>query len=325
MRYMNKASFLKAIRASAPNHLSRIYLVAIPDDFERSQVIDEIIRIIGKDPARFSGSGLNLGALHEHLSTVSLFGGEPIAVVDEAEKIIKASLPQVPTILHAGYLILGAKAKTPLAGAVEKEGVALDLLEEKPWDKEKRLVEEVQKLVVNAGKRITPDATALLFERIEKDAAILKTEIEKLICYAAESDQITSTDVMAIVSANRNHTFWQAAEEIVWERKQPALVLDDATFHPIVPILRAQLQLGLKIATLLETDTAKEQWGQVIGKIYPKTLEKRTVQAAQLHSTYFRQGLKYLFEIELLSRTQTTAYGALLDLFRLQLMTYAPR
>lgn len=326
MKYSNRAGFLKAVKSSSPDHLSRVYLVAVGDDFERAQVIASILRYLEtpeRSVAHFSGADFSARAFYEHMQTTSLFGGEPIAVLDGVEKLSKAdALALLP--VRYGYLVIGSRGKTPLTGPAEKEGVVLDALEEKPWEKEKRLSDEVHSRAANAGKTLAPDAAALFFEQLDRDSAVLISEIDKLICYTGDRTRIEARDVLAISASNKSYTNWQTAEELVWEGRELGM-LDEGAFHALVPSLRSQLQLGLKIACLLEKNAPREEWSEALPRVFPKTLEKRTTQAARLGRRYFHLGLKALFEIELQSRTGSQQYAALLDLFRTKLMSYAPR
>lgn len=273
-------------------------------------------------PSRFSGADIVLRDLLDALQSSSLFGGEPIVVLDEFEKAGKKELqPLFEQTLTSGYLLLGSRSKTPYAAAIEKQGIILDLTEEKPWDKEKRISDQLVERVKNAGKQIEPDALHLFLERLDKDAALLASEMDKLLCFVGERDLIRRTDVVQISAASRSSTLWQVAEEAIWEGRSFS-DLDSASFHGLLPILRSQLQLGWKIALLIEGRVPAEEWSSHLPKIWPKTLEKRSSAAARIGSEFFRKGLDKLFEIELLSRTQSTQTGALLDLFRTHWMQY---
>ena len=106
------------------------------------------------------------------------------------------------------------------------------------------------------------------------------------------------------------------AEEMIWEA---GASFDPTLFHGLIPALRSQLELGLKLATLIEQQIPSHEWSSHLPKIWPKILEKRASAASRLGSSYFRKGIEKLFQIELLSRSQSTQFGALLDLFRTQL------
>ncbi len=297
--------------------LSRVYFVGIPHDYERTEVCEAVISYLpaGHFLERFAGSGLDVKSLASHLESSTLFGGEPVALIEDAEKIPKNALQNLLPLSY-GYLILSSKGKSTLSELIEKNGLVLDLLNEKPWEKEKRIQAQLEAKVRSTGKTIAADALALLFERQDLDTGLLEREIDKLICYTGDKLQIQSSDVIAISTSSRSFALWQTAESLVWEGTG---TIDETHFHSIVPALRAQLQLGLKISSLLDANASRDEWNKALPKVFPKTLEKRTNQAQRLGSRYFLKGLIELFDIELKSRTGVNQYGALLDLFRIKL------
>ncbi len=317
MKYQNLKSFQKHLASAAPHHLCRIYLVSVSDDFERAKVIDLILSYISIPASRYSAADCDLRDCLDAMQSLSLLG-ESVVVLDEVEKLSKKQLELLGNRLSspAGYVLLGSRSKTAqLTAVVEKEGVVFDLLEEKPWDKEKRLAEQLVERAKNAGKRLSPEAAPFLIERLGADSALLESEIDKLICYTGERPLIGREDILAISPASRTATLWQTAEEVIWERGEFP-VLDSSAFHGLIPALRNQLHLGLSLSTLIEEKCPSDQWSRYLPKLWPKTLEKRSSQAASLGTAYFRKGLEKLFEIELLSRSNSTQYRALLDLFR---------
>jgi DNA polymerase III subunit delta len=320
VKYQNLKSFQKHLASAAPHNLCRLYLVAIHDDFERAKALDQILSYLSTAPNRFSGAHCELRDCLDAMQSLSLLG-ESVVVLDEAEKLSKKELETLSQSLSApaGYVLFGVRSKTAsLAAIVEKEGVILDLLEEKPWDKEKRLSEQLIDRAKNAGKRLAPEVGPLLLERLGIDPALLESEIDKLICYVGERPVIISDDILAISPASRTATLWQTAEDVIWEGGEFP-TLDSTGFHALLPALRNQLHLGLALSTLIEEKRPSDQWTRYLPKLWPKTLEKRSSQAARLGSSYFRKGIEKLFDIELQSRSSSTQYRALLDLFRAQL------
>lgn len=319
MKYTQLKSFQKHLASAAPHHLCRLYLVAVTDDFERTKALDSILSYFQTPPVRLSGAQCELRECLDAMQSMSLLG-ESVVVLDEVEKWGKK---QIQTLCEqctqsTATLLFGSRSKTALAQVVEKEGVILDLLEEKPWDKEKRLSDQLLERAKNGGKKLTPEALSLLFERLGPDPALLESEIDKLICYAGDRTQVTRDDVLSLSPASRSQTLWQTAEEVIWEGSDFPTI-DSTTFHGLMPALRSQLHLGLTLATLIEEKCPADQWSRYLPKLWPKTLEKRSSHAARLGISFFRKGLQKLFEIELLSRTNSTQYRALLDLFRAHL------
>ncbi|MBU6383793.1 MAG: hypothetical protein KGQ49_00510 [Verrucomicrobia bacterium] len=317
MKYENLASFQKHLASAAPHHLCRHYLIAIADDFERCKAFDRILGYLQTLPTRLSADKNPLLDCLDAMQSMSLLG-ESIVVLDEVEKFSKKEVQTLADHLPgaSGFVLMGARSKVaPLAAAVEKEGVVLDLLGEKPWDREKRLSAHLIERAKQAGKQLGPDVPLLLLERLGAQPALLDSEIDKLICYVGDQPVIARADVLAISPHSKESTLWQQAEEVVWEGKELPLV-DATAFHGLIPALRSQFHTGLCLATLIEEKRPADEWGAFLPKLWPKTLEKRSSQAARLGSTYFRKGLDKLFEIELMSRTSSTQYSALLELFR---------
>ena len=314
MKYQNLSSF----ESATPNPLCRSYLVIIPDDYERGRAIDKIRFFCGGDPVSFDGTESSLRQIQDALLSPSFFSVEPVVLIDEAEKMGKKELKSLADLVlqkqSYGYILCGARSKTILNDPFEKEGVVLDLGEEKSWDKEKRLSQTLVAKAAATFKRLPPDAASLLIERVGADAALLDSELQKLICYVGEKPSIERADILRICPISRTQTLWFAAEEIVWEKASPSL--EAASFHALVPAIRSQLLLGKKLTFLIDANCPRAEWSAYLPKIWPKTLEKRASQAAGLGSAYFRKALDLLFEIELLSRSGQTHETALLDLFR---------
>ncbi len=316
MRYQSLKSFEKHLSSAAPHHLCRHYLVEVSDDFERQKALSAILSFLPDSPIRLRGEANSIKDSIDAMQSMSLFGTS-IVVIDEVEKFSKKDLEALSENLmsSSGYVLFGARSKVALlAIAVEKEGVVLDLLDEKPWDKEKRLSEELFAHAKNAGKQLLPDAALFLLERLGPDLALLESEIDQLICYVGDHSQILKDDIFAISPLSKTATLWQTAEEVVWEGGEFPGV-DATSFHTLIPALRSQLHLGLCLATMIEERRPADEWHPFLPKLWPKTLEKRSSQAARLGSAYFQKGLEILFEVELLSRSHSNQYAALLELF----------
>ncbi|MBS0626490.1 MAG: hypothetical protein JSS32_10620 [Verrucomicrobia bacterium] len=322
MKYQNVKAFQKHLESAAPHHLSRVYLIAVPDDFERRRILDSIVSLLlapDQPVFRLSAAEASLSELFTAIDSPSLFGPEPIGLIDELEKLTKKNgqglIDLISRPQSSGYLILGSRTKSPFYSAAEKAGVILDLSDEKPWEKEKRFTEHLIDRAKQTGKRLAPDVPALLFERIDKEIALLEKELDKLICFVGEKSTIDKNDVLQISASNRSHTLWQIAEEMVWEGGDPDSI-DTSSFHGLIPSLRSQYQMGFKIATLIEANTEYSEIGKRLPKVWPKTLEKRISQAARFGSAHFKKGLDLLFRLDLLSRSGSTDLAALLDFFR---------
>lgn len=322
MKCQTVQSFQNHLEASSPQALSRVYLIAIPDDFERKKWLNVLASLIqGPDQSKvcLSAVDASLEELFTAIDSPSLFDPQPTLLIDEVEKLSKKQAQGIIERLQkgefGGHLILGSRAKSAFYSVVEKAGVVFDLCEEKSWEKEKRLSQTLFEKARQAGKKFSTQACQALLERVDKELSLLENEMDKLICYVGEKSSIEIADVLAIVAPNRTQTMWQMAEEMIWEGKIIDRI-DESSFHGLVPALRFQLQLGLKIASMLDARASFSEISSNLPKIWPKTLEKRLSQASQVGSFYFQKGLQLLFKIEMISRSQSSDLSTLLDFFR---------
>lgn len=330
MRYQNLNSFEKHLLTSQSASVCRCYLIALAEDQERGKILQSILanfRISLHSMTRFQVGESSVSELIDFFQTPSLFGNESIAIFDGCEKLSKQEVqllvPFIEKDLVQGRLFLGVRGKSAaLMKAVEQVGVVLDLTDEKPWDREKRFQEMIAAQALLAGKRLAPDTAALLLERIGLDAVLLASEVDKLVCYVGDKPSIERTDVFRISAQSRSHTLWQTAEALIWEE---GCTLDSSAFHGLIPALRSQLHLGLTLSHLIEAHIPSDQWSAYLPKIWPRTLEKRSAQAAKKGTAFYKKALELLFKIELLSRTGSDQYEALLSLFSLTLRSHVAR
>src|SRR5262249_17218128 len=118
-----------------------------------------------------------------------------------------------------GHLVLGAatsKQITPLYAAGKKEMVLLDLSTEKPWEEKQRLWKWIVQTFHSEKKEIRPDAVEAMLERLPLDRLLLEQEIEKLICYVGDRNEVTRADVVLLCSNMVEQNQFQLAQQLVW-------------------------------------------------------------------------------------------------------------
>ena len=121
-----------------------------------------------------------------------------------------------------------------------------------------------------------------------------------------------------ITSQQKSYTLWQIAERVVWGETIEAEE-GDLSFLALINALRAQLELGRKIASLEAAGVPEERWSEFLPRIWPKILEKRRSQVKKLGARYFERGMELLLDLEELSRQGSSQDRALLDRFRIAL------
>ena len=145
--------------------------------------------------------------LVEEAHTIPLFGGRRAIHVKAAGRHIQAAVERVVAappgtdcriIIESGDL----KKAAPLRALCEKSAVAaaLPCYPDTPRDLARLIDDETRR----AGMAITPAARDLLSSLLGGDRRASRSELEKLILYAAPGTRIDVPDVMAVVSDATN-------------------------------------------------------------------------------------------------------------------------
>ncbi|MCB1107854.1 MAG: hypothetical protein KDK76_07150 [Chlamydiia bacterium] len=282
MKYVKVEPFEKHIEEALPDHPSPLYFILIDDPFERYYLAKRVAK------------KLNL-PLKDSFEN-SLFSEKGVVICDEVEE---EDLPLNPDLIA---IVTGKKAP-PFFKKREKEGVTLDLTGEKPWDRKGRLQRWLQQHAREEGKNLSIDGAAYLAEFSHADFARLYQELEKTIIYAGDEKTITLKMIQTICKLDHEQNGWQLSEAVVWGGKAH---LGETDLYTLIGQLRYQLQLGLQIAS-----------GKEPSKSSPKKIDK--VRKADLQATYYVEGLKELFNLEMKMRSNISNQKLLFDHFRAKL------
>jgi DNA polymerase III delta subunit len=302
MKYQNLSLFKKSL----DNLSSRYFLVVMEDDYERGKLMGLIASKISNGfITRFSSSSswdALLGSLWEN----SLWNEVPILSVDEVEKRKKEEIEKLCieafNVSFSGYLIIGSREKLYCNDEFEKRGFFLDLGSEKPWDRKKRFSESITDHCAQVRKSISISAVEKLLENAHDDFSFLEGEIDKVISYVGDKKAIQLEDILAISVSKEKITVWQIADRLIWKedkKEEPFehLIQDPTFFHTFLGALRYQLQVGYKLSM------AKGQDSTSFAKMPFKILEKRKEQASNYGLEYFREGIHFLYKMDVLSKS----------------------
>lgn len=274
--------------------------------------------------ARFEGAQVSIEEVLEQLNSKSLFGGPTVVQLDGVEKLKKNSLEALSQYMEApspfSYLILGSGGSKQVSALVQKgkrDLVALDLSDEKPWDKKTRLQTYLAKRASQESKVLAADAAVYLLDHVGLDLSALEQEMHKLLCYCIERKQITLEDVRKISSSEKQINTWQLAEAIIWEKAPLALEhqIELSWLLPFIGQLRYQLHIGVQLASCVENQYSAEEISAQFPQIRGPLLSKRLSVVRKLKRRFFQHALHELFEIELLTKNHACNPALALDLF----------
>ncbi len=282
MRLKTIEAFEKHLIQSSPEHRSPIYLLLIEDPFERRYYAEKIYRFLQKECKELS--------LEKGKDALShLFASQHrLVVIDPCEEM-KSLISELSYISPGTRVVLGAPSiEKDLCHQIEKIGIVLDLLDEKPWEKKSRFQEEALKLVKRERKTIAPEALSLLVE-MTSTFPFLKNEIDKVITYVGSKTEITLADVKAIGCKEGEDSSWEIAEALVLgtDTKMP-ICKDTSTLLNLLWQVRYYANLALQWK--VDNAPPKELKGSRLER-FRKRVEKKNTQ-------YFLNIERALFDLE---------------------------
>lgn len=335
MKFLSTTAFDKHLKEAFPDHLAPVFIMAVPDDYERRKYLDKVSYLLRKKDSairmvHFNGLDTSLEQVREEILTPSLWGGLTAIILEAADKMKNISslgdlFSRFPPSV---YLLIGVSGFKPLAEIYQKgkkEVIVLDLTDEKPWDKERRLQGWMAEYVRQQEKTLGSDVIRYLFQHLGADLATLDQELAKLVCYVGDKPRIELSDAQAICGSRDLFTGWQLAEKIVWEQ---AMALgnkpSDLSFvFPFIGQLRYHLQLGCRLAELLENQASPADIQRHFPSLRSAQLDKFISAVKIRRSLFFRRGLQALYDLELASKSTPVDAAILFDIFQAKLYAKA--
>jgi len=339
VKYTNLRAFEKHLESSAPNLFSHVYLISAKEAFDRKTAADRthfhLLKGIKNSEMclkHMDGESLSLDELFGELSSISFFAERLVVIVQNADKLKKNITVALEGYMakpnSSTYLILvtpGLTSTTNFYKKIEKEGIILDVAQEKPWEKEKNLTEWVASFISATGKTIAPNMCQLLVKQIGTDQTLLQNEIEKILCYIGERPSITAQDISAICTSVNIETVWQLGEAIFQRDAPQALKIGKTLIRDGTPLLallkqvRSQFQTEYQICCILAGGGTSRDVSAQFPYMKGFILEKH-VQAAQAYGLKrFKIGLLSLDETEVKAKNSGADPELLAELLLLKL------
>ncbi|MCA9084375.1 MAG: DNA polymerase III subunit delta [Planctomycetaceae bacterium] len=186
-------------------HLKTQVLHLIPG--LRSDSDDEDVSL-----TRLAGKDADLRSVCDELLTVSMFGGQRIVMIDDADDFVKDNRSGLEKYLErpsqASLLILDVgtwQKTTKLFKAVEKIGLNLDCGELKGAALVKWLTDAAND---QYGKKMDRETAALIVQLAGDSLGLLQQELDKVASLVGDAAVITSDDVTRVVGGWRVETTW---------------------------------------------------------------------------------------------------------------------
>lgn len=340
MKYANSKAFEKHLEGSSPHHFAPIYLILSKDRFLRKNAVELVCKaVLAKEKnaelqiKTFDEENLSASLILSEIESLNLFADKRVITIDLGDKATTNFLKEIQHCVSNPtknvFLVISAStinASTTFYKQAEKNGVILEIAEEKAKEKEKKASEWVIERVVTAGKNIDLEACHYLVKQIGSDPATLHQEVSKLLCFVEERSHITLKDVGLICSNVNTETIWQLGEAL-FQRKggdalriSKALVNEGTPFLSLVRQIRNQFQTDYTVSSILASGGTHQDISQKYPYMKGFILDLHIRNAQAYGTSRFRKALLQIDELELMAKNSAFDQDLLTELLVIKLM-----
>ena len=210
MKFNHLPAFEKHLASADPDHLSDVYLIVDPQEYVQKKLAKRLLQE-GEEWSQYLAEEITLQKLDELLNSYSMFSKRICLCIISVEKLPKTFLKRlvdyIKTPLAHIRLVLTASSMTKDLAPFVKEGVALDLSLEKPWDKEKRLSNMVMSMLSKNKLRASSAICDQIVKMCGSQVSLMDQEVEKLSCYLYGKNEVSRADLEIILSSPAQSIF----------------------------------------------------------------------------------------------------------------------
>lgn len=334
MKYQNLASFEKHLQSASPHHFAPLYLILTNEEFQKNLAHETLDRHLKSSPFQkkiFDMKDLTQEVLSQELETESFFSKNEVIILNQGDSMrqeIKSLLEEYldrPNLKKMLFLFFESlSSNTNLYKKIEKVGIILDLSRNlKPWEKERELKEWLIQEAKKRAKRLSNEGVHLLLQQIGANDGLLFQELQKLILYVGERDDILPKDVQDVCLSFPHGTIWQLREAILLKNTALSLkigreLLSQSSLLALLKQIRGGLQMGLQILDLTEQGRGGE-----ISKLFPylqgPSLDRHLQMAKNFGHKSLKTNLILIDHTEIEAKNSTTSEEILLELLLIKL------
>lgn len=259
----------------------------------------------------YYGEEHSFSDLMNEVFQASLFSPSKVFIILHSDQYTDEQWKTLLDEREAVIYVFKKTIKKPLLTKFQKEGIVLNLLDEKPWDRKNRLVSKVVYSMHESGVSISQPTAYRFVERVFVDLHLFTAELLKLKIYAIGKKSLEDADIDAIVKPLVEENAFKVAEEIIWKREATSNFVVDSTsaLLQVLGAFRFQAYLGLKITS--SEGVSLPLW----------QMKKYKQKAEEFGSDYFKQMLVTLFKIEERAKQTSISARALYDLLVIEILS----
>ncbi len=221
----------------AAQDLKPIYLIISDQDFLLKQALDRLRKRVGEvadldfNMEAFDGESASADAVVAACNTLPFASDHRLVIVHNTEKLSKDGAEQIvayaanpsPTCVLALSAAKLAK-NTRLYKAIDRLGGVL----ERKAPRGAEFVRGVMSLAADRGKRMSSETAEVLVSATGEDLRRVSAEIDKLVAFVGEGDEISRADVEQVVANTAKAKIWEFGEALADRDCVRALTLASA-------------------------------------------------------------------------------------------------
>lgn len=194
---------------------SAVYLFYGEEDFLIDERISELKSKIDNPSLNvetLDGENLSPETLSAALRTAPMFGGEKLVIIrnleidPESRGDLVSPIKNVPPGVKVVFQASSVDKRSKFYKQVDKQGEVIEFKAFAPWELEE-LISWIKSCVRRSGKRISDEGARLLQEVCGNNLRLLANEIEKLITFIGEREEIKEDDVSTLASSGEKTVF----------------------------------------------------------------------------------------------------------------------
>lgn len=208
------------------------YLIYGEEAYLRNQNRDKLVKALAGDQtsmnfSRYEGDGINPGEVIDMAETMPFLSDKRVILIENSG-YFKSGCPELADYLknpsETTFFIFAEKEvdkRKDIYKTVSKTGFEMCCDEQD----ENTLKTWIAAKARSEGKSISPRALAFMLERVGTDMSNISTELEKLICYAMDRDQITEEDIEAVCANWLTNRIFAMTDAIASQNQKRAIDL----------------------------------------------------------------------------------------------------
>lgn len=326
MKYTALQAFSKHIREAGPDHYSPLYFILAKESFVRDEASKMLENKFAGEWQTLEAKKLEPQQLNDEVNSYSFFHKQKCIHIrnlhDLSKQAQQALEPIIEKPLRDLRLILSAESwnrATKFYKNAEKQGIVLDIPEEKSWEKESSMQQWLIARATQDGIQLRPDAALLMTQQLGTDASQLSQELQKLGAYIGARTEITTKDVMAICAVVNVQNIWQLGDAIMQRdgaiamKISKALIADGLPFFVLMKQIRTQMQTKFQVCSILANGGNPGDVAAAFPYMKGRILDQNCRLANNYGIARFRRAMLVLAETELMAKSQSGDDGWLAE------------